>query len=92
MEQAILEKIAGQLLTLFVGIIGAWAVMRSQVADLREKSKADSETVMALQIQVAKLESTNDGFSKKLDDAVEKLETITESLQKLAIDIARNSK
>ena len=74
-----------------IGVIASWAVMKSQLSDLRERVK-DLEAALAEQaLKVQRLETQHEGTGRQLDEALRKLEQVTKTLQDIALDIARNS-
>lgn len=84
-------KILFEVVVAITGVIGVWAVMRSQVSDLREQSAVQAKQINKLELEQARLGERHNGFGEKLDGALEKLETVTGQLQQIAIQIARGT-
>ena len=84
-------SVAVEIVIGLAGVVGAWAVMRNQVSDLRYSSRAHSADIESLKLDYARLDERNSGFSQKLDGALGKLEHVTGQLQAIAIEMARNS-
>lgn len=85
-------KILLDVIIAAAGLVGVWAVMKSQVSDLRTVSEQQSKKINMLELEQARLGERHNGFGEKLDGALEKLESITGQLQKIAIEIARGTK
>ncbi len=84
-------KILFEVAVAIAGIIGVWAVMRSQVSDLREQSATQAHQINKLELEQARLGERHNGFGEKLDGALAKLESVTGQLQHIAIQIARGT-
>lgn len=86
------ERFLLELVISACGVVGAWAVVRFQVADLREHKQAidklmnDSERGMV--VRVTKLESELDSHGSKLGDTAKRLEKVAEDLQSLLMRMA----
>lgn len=84
-------KILLEVVLIIAGIMGAYGAMKTQVADLRKDSEKKSEQINKLELEQARLGERHNGFGEKLDGALDKLETVTGQLQKIAIEIARGA-
>ena len=87
-----LDQLAPEILLAVMTLAGTWGVVKSQLSDLRV---SNTETVKGLQevrLKVATLEAQHDGLGQRLDEALGKLEQVTQDLQQVALQIARSSR
>lgn len=87
-----MEWLTVPALTVFGSVIGTYAVMRSQVVELRAQRTSSDKNIDALENRVTRLEERHDGLVDKLGSAVSKLEQVTgrleQKLEALAIKLA----
>lgn len=84
-------KLLFEISVAIAGVVGVWAVMKSQVADLRTVVEKQDKQISVLELEQARLGERHAGFGEKLDGALVKLESVTGQLQNIAIQIARGA-
>lgn len=83
-----MDSLTIPILTVVASVAGTWAVMRSQVADLRASKESQEREISELKERVTRLEERHDALVGNLRSAVEDLKRVTIKLESLALKIA----
>lgn len=86
------ETLAYQILGGLATLAASWGGVRVMVAELRDRVSKHETSIQDVRLKVATLEAQHDGLGHRLDEALGKLEQVTQDLQRVALEIARSSR